>query len=178
MGEHLDDGSLLALLVKRAMEKTATSRATTVMLVEGRGLQDGAGAVVELPREALAQIECHAERQDVNGNITRWIPEKNRRAVLARDHNRCRNPSCHSPHALEVHHIQPFSEGGTHDVDNLVTLCWFHHRAHHFGQLRIFVENGTVKFARIEPVGAVQGSLRKPRRPTITRSSKQPKVHW
>ncbi|MEE8491617.1 MAG: HNH endonuclease, partial [Acidimicrobiia bacterium] len=27
----------------------------------------------------------------------------------------------------EVHHIVPRSQGGTHDVENLATLCWWNH---------------------------------------------------
>lgn len=67
VGEHLDDDSLIAMLVKRALEKTAKSRPTTVTLVEGRALQDGAGKVVELSRETREQIDCQADRQDANG---------------------------------------------------------------------------------------------------------------
>jgi 5-methylcytosine-specific restriction endonuclease McrA len=28
---------------------------------------------------------------------------------------------------LEVHHLVPRSRGGTHHLDNLITLCWYHH---------------------------------------------------
>lgn len=44
-----------------------------------------------------------------------------RRIVLDRDDYQCRN--CQSRYRLEVDHIKPIGRGGTHDFDNLQTLC-------------------------------------------------------
>ena len=60
------------------------------------------------------------------GPTTRVIPPKLRRYVVARD-GQCVVDGCDTTYRLEVHHIVPRSQGGTHDVDNLVTLCWWHH---------------------------------------------------
>jgi hypothetical protein len=38
---------------------------------------------------------------------------------------------CSSQRWLDHHHIKPLSEGGTHDIDNLETLCRAHHRIRH-----------------------------------------------
>jgi hypothetical protein len=38
---------------------------------------------------------------------------------------------------LDVHHVEPRSEGGDHDPNGLVTVCGAHHRAQHRGQLII-----------------------------------------
>jgi len=54
------------------------------------------------------------------------VPPKTRRNVLARD-GACTVDSCWSTYRLEVHHILPRGEGGTHDMENLTTLCWWHH---------------------------------------------------
>jgi hypothetical protein len=54
------------------------------------------------------------------------IPPRIRRHVLARDGG-CAADGCHSRYRLQVHHIVPRSQGGTHHPDNLVTLCWYHH---------------------------------------------------
>jgi hypothetical protein len=46
--------------------------------------------------------------------------------VLQRDGYQCQicPATCESPDTkLEVHHIRPRAEGGTNDLDNLVTLC-------------------------------------------------------
>jgi hypothetical protein len=60
------------------------------------------------------------------GPTTRVVPPKVRRFVLARDGG-CVVDGCASRYRLEVHHVVPRSEGGTHDAENLVTLCWYHH---------------------------------------------------
>ncbi|MBT8217885.1 MAG: HNH endonuclease [Acidimicrobiia bacterium] len=49
-----------------------------------------------------------------------------RRLILNRDGG-CTIDGCHSSYRLEIHHIVPRSEGGTHDLANLTTLCWWHH---------------------------------------------------
>jgi hypothetical protein len=64
------------------------------------------------------------------------IPPALRRAVLRRDERRCRVAGCRNATFLDLHHIRPRSEGGSHSADNLVTLCSAHHRALHRGELR------------------------------------------
>ena len=58
-----------------------------------------------------------------------------RRRVLRRDHERCVVPGCQNHRFLDLHHVTPRSEGGTHDPDQLVSLCGAHHRAAHTGTL-------------------------------------------
>jgi Holliday junction resolvase RuvA-like protein len=65
------------------------------------------------------------------------IPPSLRRAVLHRDHARCRAPGCKNTRFLDLHHIQLRCEGGQHQLENLICLCGVHHRAAHRGQLRI-----------------------------------------
>ncbi len=55
------------------------------------------------------------------------VPAEIRRMVARRDRG-CRFPDCGAPQRLiHVHHIVPVSRGGTHDPDNLILLCSFHH---------------------------------------------------
>lgn len=63
----------------------------------------------------------------VYGRRTRTIPPSLRRAIIRRDGNRCAIAGCGSRNRLQVHHIIPWSRGGTTDPDNLITLCWYHH---------------------------------------------------
>ncbi|HEU4579419.1 MAG TPA: HNH endonuclease, partial [Polyangiaceae bacterium] len=51
------------------------------------------------------------------------IPPALRRGVLRRDERRCRVAGCRNATFLDLHHIRPRSEGGSHSADNLVTLC-------------------------------------------------------
>ncbi|MBT8201953.1 MAG: HNH endonuclease [Acidimicrobiia bacterium] len=60
------------------------------------------------------------------GPTHRVVPPKVRRVVLNRD-GACTIDGCGGTYRLEVHHIVPRSRGGTHDLENLTTLCWWHH---------------------------------------------------
>ena len=63
------------------------------------------------------------------------IPPAIRRFVLRRDRGRCKVPGCRHATFVDVHHLDPRSEGGGHDPENLLTLCSAHHRANHRGEL-------------------------------------------
>jgi len=67
------------------------------------------------------------------GPTSQVIPPKVRRYVLARDGG-CVIDGCGSTYRLEVHHLVPSSQGGPHDPENLVTLCWYHHHVSVHGQ--------------------------------------------
>ena len=60
------------------------------------------------------------------GRTTRAIAPAVRRAVLWRDGG-CTIDGCGSRYRLEPHHVVPWASGGSHDAENLTTLCWYHH---------------------------------------------------
>ena len=73
----------------------------------------------------------------VTSKASRAIPPAVRRLVAARDGG-CTIGGCTSRYRLEPHHIVLRSDGGSHDPENLTTLCWFHHHvAIHQQGLRI-----------------------------------------
>ena len=69
---------------------------------------DHAGAVLDLGRR----------RRRPNAAI--------RRAARERDHCRCRFPGCESRRA-DLHHIRHWINGGRTSLDNLISLCKYHH---------------------------------------------------
>jgi hypothetical protein len=85
------------------------------------------------------------------GRRTRTAPPALRRAILHRDGNRCSADGCDSRHRLQIHHIQPWSQGGATNPDNLIALCWFHHQVviHQCG-FQIYREpgHGRIRFRR------------------------------
>jgi hypothetical protein len=101
-----------------------------------------AGVVLEagprVGRQALEAVLCEAvvevtaTNEDgvpmVYGRKTRTIPPALRRFILHRDGLTCQADSCPSRHRLQIHHLIPWSQGGTTDPDNLITLCWYHHQ--------------------------------------------------
>ena len=76
------------------------------------------------------------------------MPDVVRTNILVRDGGRCK--ICGTRRDLEVHHIKYRSEGGTHDEDNLITLCDEHHRLVHSNkklfkpQLELAIKNLSV----------------------------------
>lgn len=66
------------------------------------------------------------------GRNTRTIPPALARALNIRDET-CRFPGCCESNYVDFHHIQHWANNGPTNVDNLVKLCRFHHRALHSG---------------------------------------------
>ncbi len=50
-----------------------------------------------------------------------------REYIINRDGKRCQVTGCPNRTRLHVHHCVPLSKGGSHGIENLVTLCVFHH---------------------------------------------------
>jgi len=75
-----------------------------------------------------------------------------RRAARERDKCRCRYPGCES-RRIDLHHIVYWSHGGRTDLDNLISLCKYHHMlVHDCGYLIATARDGTFVFYR--PDGA------------------------
>jgi hypothetical protein len=90
------------------------------------------------------------------------IPPAVRRGVLRRDSKRCRVPSCRNVAFLDLHHIVPRSEGGSHHAANLLTVCGAHHRALHRGEIAIEGDAGSgVRFRHAD--GTLYGEPVEPR---------------
>ncbi|MEQ8802329.1 MAG: HNH endonuclease signature motif containing protein, partial [Haliea sp.] len=66
------------------------------------------------------------------GRKSRIVPERIRRALRERD-GVCQYPGCQESEYVDAHHIRHWAEGGETRLDNLVTLCRFHHRQLHRG---------------------------------------------
>ena len=77
--------------------------------------------------------DSQGEPLDV-GRKTRTIPPAIRRALNARDKG-CRFPGCTFRRYVDGHHVQHWAHGGETRLSNLVTLCRFHHRLVHEGQV-------------------------------------------
>ena len=103
----------------------------------GVGWVDGVDAPVSLG--TVRRLVCAGGMQKIvfaeNGEILtldqkeRFFSRAQRRAILARDGG-CVIPGCTSPPGwAEMHHVIPWSHGGTTNVTNGVALCWYHHHS-------------------------------------------------
>jgi hypothetical protein len=116
-----------------------------------------------IPTPAVAQPPARTVGPHAPGpRAKQSIPPAMRRAVLTRDRHRCRVPGCTHATFVDVHHVQPRSEGGRNEASNLLTLCSVHHRAVHRGQLLIDGRGeGATTFRHAD--GAAYGSPGAPR---------------
>jgi hypothetical protein len=65
------------------------------------------------------------------GRATKIIPTPLWKALVVRDRH-CVAPGCDRPPGMcQGHHVQHWTRGGLTNLDNLVLLCWQHHRAVH-----------------------------------------------
>ena len=109
------------------------------------------------------------------GKVTRHVPARLRRAVLARDGYRCVFPGCTCDLWLHLHHGEPFARAPRHVEEDLFTVCSAHHTALHEGHVGLFQDasgnwlvvhkRGLVEAAR---VGLGDPSLRAHVRPGFT----------
>lgn len=161
-GERLDDDALIRTLCRRVIdggdacdERTRAPYQIAVTTCEQckRGWQDGGGVTVEMSVSAIEAARCDAQHiGSIDGaettRATQTIPPAKRRKVLRRDHGRCRVPGCRSKSNIDIHHVTPRAEGGTHDVDMMVCLCEAHHLALHEGRLVISGDAPNFVFTR------------------------------
>lgn len=108
--------------------KTATQRA-------------GADEVV-IDEATLERARCDAtELGRVDAvpppKATRKVPPRVRRAVMARHGGRCAVPGCRHAAFIELRHGERRADGGDHDPERLLPLCFGHHEAAHVGTLVI-----------------------------------------
>ena len=91
--------------------------------------------------------DAKGEPLDV-GSRTRTIPPGIRRALQARDKG-CRFPGCTFKRYVDGHHVKHWANGGETQLSNLVTLCRFHHRLVHEGQVVVqTLDDGAFRFVR------------------------------
>jgi hypothetical protein len=70
------------------------------------------------------------------GRDQRIVPARTRRLIEDRDRG-CRFPGCSATKFVEIHHLDHWADGGATDYDRQVSLCPFHHDAHHRGDVTI-----------------------------------------
>jgi hypothetical protein len=154
-GSRVSDDQLVQTIARAILDGAGASAATpvdhgrarnqihyTVCQHCDRAWQDGGGERIRIDAAALAQARCDAVEipRAIDGKPQRasqTIPPATRREVFHRDQNRCQTPGCRSTSGLEIHHIVPRAEGGTHDPSNLTLRCGGCHTARHEGKLVI-----------------------------------------
>ena len=136
----------LALMASEALGRDGDpDRATVVVHVSAEHLATGTGpAVIDhgpvIAIETARRLACDANwLVTVDGpdgaplgvgRRTRRIPAWLKRMITERDEG-CRFPGCGRTRWTHAHHIRHWANGGPTDLDNLITLCGYHHRMVH-----------------------------------------------
>jgi hypothetical protein len=111
------------------------------LAAEGPGRTELEAGPVISP-ETARRLGCDAERLTVIerdglpvsvGRTRRSVPPKLRRLLEARDERCCRWPGCTNHRHLHAHHRRHWAQGGETSLENLVLLCFHHHRLVHEG---------------------------------------------
>ena len=126
-------------------------RATLLIHTDLATLLNATGAATitngpALAQDTLRRLACDARIQlavtDPDqgvvgvGRTTRTIPPWLARLVRLRDQG-CRFPTCQRTRWTHTHHLIHWADGGPTNLDNLLTLCGFHHRLIHEHQWTI-----------------------------------------
>jgi hypothetical protein len=153
--------ALVALCSARVASDPHPDRATVVVhaslesLMEARGNAEIEGDGIIAP-EAARRLACNARIQMVIedeagqmihlGRMTREPPAWMVRHLKHRDRE-CRFPGCGRRRFVQAHHITWWEKGGTTDLNNLVLLCFFHHKlVHEYGWRLTRARDGTVRW--------------------------------
>src|SRR6188472_4059078 len=101
-------------------------------------LEDGPVVAPETARRlgCDAEVVAQVERDGLPvsaGRKRRTVPPTLRRLLGARDGDSCCFPGCERRRHLQAHHRRHWAHGGETSLDNLVLLCFHHHRFVHEG---------------------------------------------
>jgi len=117
----------------------------------GYGILEGIDEVI--PASAVQEIVCDTGFRLMaiggkgeplyEGTLQRQFDRAQRRAMVARDGDRCIVPGCKCrAAATNAHHVVFWARGGKTDVDNGVLLCPAHHHALHQGAFELKMIDG------------------------------------
>jgi len=144
-GPHLTDGPRAEVVLHVDQDLVSNDHTIGATLVDG----------THVSAETLRRVACDGGLvvavSDGQGNVldvgrrARAIPAAIRRAMMVRDRH-CRFPGCANRAFLHGHHVHHWMHGGATSLDNLLTLCAFHHRQVHEGGFELrFTNAGAVE---------------------------------
>lgn len=92
----------------------------------GPYLSDG-----EVKAQGVRHAISQARKLETENNRYPNDWDDRRQRVFRRDGYQCTEADCHGDGELHCHHRTPISQGGSHDLHNLTTLCKSCHKAKH-----------------------------------------------
>lgn len=145
LADHAQADAMVEMASQALGRESDPDRATVVVHVDAAALAspDRAGRLEEdavVPVHSVRRMLCDGRAQlqldgpkgaPVGvGRVQRTVPPWLQRMVRDRDRT-CRFPGCARRRWVHSHHMTRWADGGATDLDNLITLCGFHHRVLH-----------------------------------------------
>jgi hypothetical protein len=137
--------ALVAVCSSRLADDADSDRATVIVHARLGDLATGGGSVEigdgglihpEIARRLLCDGRVQAVLEDEEGEPLRLgrlarEPSPSMMRVLRHRDGECRFPGCGARRFTQAHHIIWWGDGGPTDLDNLILLCFFHHKLVH-----------------------------------------------
>lgn len=181
--------ALVGLAASTLADDADADRATVVVHVRVETLDQGDGlAEIEgggvVPADTVERLLCDARWQVVAehpgsggvigiGRMSRVVSSWLARQVRFRDGG-CRFPGCGRTRWVHIHHIRHWVHGGTTDLENLVSLCSFHHRFIHQRGWRIRGSPDETGLTFVNPFGRDIDIRQEPVRPEVRQRIVEP----
>jgi hypothetical protein len=177
--------ALVALCSGRLAEDADPDRATVVVharlgdLTATRGsaeVGDGGRIHPEVARRLLCDSRLQTVLEDQQGEPLRLgrlsrEPSAAMMRLLRHRDAECRFPGCGARRFTQAHHIVWWGDGGRTDLDNLVLVCFFHHRlVHEHGWAVRCDERGNLRWT--EPDGSPYHIGPRPAEPIASRHAR------
>jgi hypothetical protein len=155
--------ALVMLASARVAEDQDPDRATAVIHVRagGYGEEDRASEVEDGPvihPQTARRLMCSGRLQwlleDEAGDVlrvgrTRRDPPRWMMRQLKHRDRECQFSGCGARRYLQAHHIRHWEQGGPTELDNLILVCFFHHKlVHEYGWRILRERDGTVTWFR------------------------------
>ena len=148
-----------ALRATRDAEPSLRSIGSVTAVIQLKDLSSGTGfGIIEgvdeaIPASVIEELACENGFTTVllgnggeplaHGLLARYFTGAQRRAMIARDGDRCVAAGCRRPAAVcHAHHVVFYSDDGPTDIDNGVLLCPAHHHALHQGAFQLKMIDG------------------------------------
>jgi hypothetical protein len=174
-GARVDDDETIIELASRALGNRDAAKSAYQMVVAtcdrcGRAEQQAGSERITVEPHIAQAAACDAQLVN-DGRATQTIPPRIRRKVMLRHNSRCAVPGCTHAAFVDLHHVKPRAEGGTHDPEQLLPLCTAHHA--HVHEARLVIRGTyTTGFVFEHADGTAYGSpAASPARATVTRQA-------
>jgi hypothetical protein len=145
-GHHPVAATLIVTLEhQRLLDQLASAgleTGTRISVAETRRLACGAGIIPAVLDGDSQPLDLGREQR---------LHNKAQRHAMSLRYQTCAAIGCQRPFAwCEIHHPNPWSEGGRTDLDNAVPLCgWHHHRAHDPDYTVTYLATGEVRYRAV-----------------------------